>query len=102
MGAEVAKLSLEPLVNLARLQIRVGDGRSAYALLNNLWRALNRGVPVSIDGHRLSLHGMTATPTDMAEVQTWLWAVLLADGPRAHRSRPVGADADATPARSPE
>lgn len=83
MGAQVAKLSLEPLVNLARLQIRGGDGDAAYALLKSLWHALNTGLPVNIDGHAVSLRGLTATPMDLTEVKAWLWAVLLADGLRA-------------------
>lgn len=83
LAAREARFSLEPLVNLARLQIRAEDGLAAYALLSGLWQALNDATPVNIDGTTVSLSGLTATPEDLTDVRSWLWTVLIADGPRA-------------------
>ncbi|RBQ16939.1 hypothetical protein DP939_28215 [Spongiactinospora rosea] len=83
LTARQARLALEPLVNLARIHIRAGDGLAAHALLTDLWRALNDFAPLTIDATTLSLSGLTANSADLNDVRTWLWTVLIADGPRA-------------------
>ncbi|MCF2531155.1 hypothetical protein [Yinghuangia soli] len=83
LGAQQARCALEPLVNLARLRIRNGDGDDAYQLLDALARAVRARTAATIDSRRLSFHDLTATDQDHQTLCRWLWTVLLADGTRA-------------------
>ncbi|WP_374225682.1 hypothetical protein [Micromonospora sp. C31] len=83
LGAQAARHALEPLVNLARLHIRDGNGDAALGLLNNLFQALSSRTDTLIDGHPVPASRLTRTDDDHREVRQWLWGVLLADGSRA-------------------
>lgn len=83
MGAQEARYALEPLVNLARLLIRDGDGEGAYLLLDSLNRAVRSRSEAVIDGRTVSFHHLTDSTADHREVCQWLWTVLLGDGTRA-------------------
>lgn len=83
LGAQAARHALEPLVNLARLHIRDGNGDAALELLNNLFRAVSSRTDALIDGCPLPASRLTRSEDDHREVQQWLWSVLLADGARA-------------------
>ncbi|MEU9777237.1 hypothetical protein [Streptomyces sp. NPDC047968] len=83
LGAQGARYALEPLVNLARLRIRGGDGEGAYQLLDTLNRAVRDQTDVVIDGRAVSLRYLTVTAEDRRSVCQWLWTVLLGDGTRA-------------------
>ncbi|QQC92771.1 hypothetical protein [Streptomyces alfalfae] len=83
LGAQEARHALEPLVNLARLRIRDGDGPGAYDLLDSLNRAVQSQNEAVIDGRTISFRHLTMSPADHQEVCQWLWTVLLGDGTRA-------------------
>jgi hypothetical protein len=82
LGGMDAIRGLEPLVNLARLQIRARHADQGHQLLLALYRAVSEGSTAEIDGISLPAH-LTATRPDQAEVRQWLWRVIVADGTRA-------------------
>ncbi|MFD3511947.1 hypothetical protein [Streptomyces sp. NPDC058657] len=81
-GAE-ARYTLEPLINLARLRLRAGDGEGAHQLLTDLNNAVKNKTKVNFDGRTLAFQDLTSTRIDHQAVCQWLWAVLLGDGTRA-------------------
>ncbi|MEU3261459.1 hypothetical protein ABZ663_30920 [Streptomyces albidoflavus] len=83
LGAQEARYALEPLVNLARLRIRDGDGTGGHHLLDSLNRAVGSRTGAVIDGHTLSFQHLTKSTADHRQVCQWLWTVLLGDGTRA-------------------
>ncbi|GGL36167.1 hypothetical protein GCM10010095_21750 [Streptomyces anthocyanicus] len=83
LGAQEARYALEPLVNLARLRIRDGDGHGAYHLLDSLNRAVRSKTEAVIDGRTKSFQHLTTSAADHEQVCQWLWTVLLSDGTRA-------------------
>ena len=83
LSAHTAIRALEPLVNLARLHIRDGNGERAFTLLDALYTAVASRVDTTIDGIALPAATLTASPDAHQELQRWLWAVLLATGARA-------------------
>lgn len=83
MGTQEARYALEPLVNLARLRIRDGDGPGAYHLLDSLNRAVRAKTEAVTDGRATSFQHLTKSAADHQQVCQWLWAVLLGDGARA-------------------
>ncbi|MBU6531814.1 hypothetical protein ACGFWG_20365 [Streptomyces sp. NPDC048405] len=83
LGAQEARYALEPLVNLARLRIRDGDGHGAYHLLDSLTRAVRSKTEAVIDGRTTSFQHLTTSAADHQQVCQWLWTVLLGDGTRA-------------------
>jgi hypothetical protein len=72
---------LEPVVNLARLQIRGGRGDEGRQRLLDLYQAVEAGVAAQFEGVDIPAD-LTATDRDRHEVRAWLWRVLLADGTR--------------------
>jgi hypothetical protein len=72
---------LEPLVNLARLQIRAGQGDDGRARLLALYEAVGAGEPISFEGIEVPTN-LTSTDKERQEVRAWLWRVVLADGTR--------------------
>lgn len=73
---------LEPVVNLARLQIRGGHADVGRQRLLDLYAAVEAGAPARFEGVAIPAD-LTATDKDRHEVVAWLWRVLLADGTRA-------------------
>lgn len=72
---------LEPVVNLARLQIRAGRADEGRQRLLDLYGAVEAGVDAQFEGVAVPA-ALTATDEDRHEVRAWLWRVLLADGTR--------------------
>ncbi|MGW0330285.1 hypothetical protein ACWD0J_00165 [Streptomyces sp. NPDC003011] len=72
---------LEPVVNLARLQIRAGRADEGRRRLLDLHGAVKAGVDARFEGVEVPAD-LTATDEDRHEVRAWLWRVLLADGTR--------------------
>ncbi|MFF2213407.1 hypothetical protein [Streptomyces antibioticus] len=83
LSAQEARYALEPLVNLARLLIRDGNGPDAYELLDSLNRAVRSKTEAVIDSRAMSFQAFTKSATDHRTVCQWLWTVLLGDGTRA-------------------
>lgn len=82
LGAQVARHALEPLVNLARLHIRDGQGERAFHLIDALYTAVSSRTATTLDGVEIPAH-LTNSVEAHQEVRRWLWAVLLATGARA-------------------
>ncbi|WP_405862066.1 hypothetical protein OG407_27550 [Streptomyces sp. NBC_01515] len=72
---------LEPVVNLARLQIRAGHGDDGRQRLLDLYAAVGAGAGAEFEGVTVPAD-LTATAESRQEVRAWLWRVLLADGTR--------------------
>lgn len=82
LTAKAAIRALEPVVNLARLQLRAGQSDDGRQRLLTLLDAVTTGSPVQVEDIALPAD-LVATATDRQEVRAWLWSVLLADGTRA-------------------
>ena len=72
---------LEPVVNLARLQIRAGHADDGRQRLLDLYKAVEHGHSSRFEGVTVPAD-LTTTDEDRQEVRAWLWRVLLADGTR--------------------
>lgn len=81
--------ALEPVVNLARLQIRAGNTDDGRHRLLTLFNAIRDGTHAEFDG--ILIPADLTTGTDRREVRAWLWRVILADGTRTLTTmRPLG------------
>jgi thiopeptide-type bacteriocin biosynthesis protein len=92
LTGQVAIASLQPLVNLARLDIRAGQPDRAYRALIDIAEAARHGGAAQVHGRSFTLSGLTA---DAGPVVPWLRDVLLHDGTRAlaaagHRDKAAG------------
>ncbi|MFD5134005.1 hypothetical protein [Streptomyces olindensis] len=74
--------ALEPVVNLARLQIRAGQADDGRQRLLTLFAAVTTGSPAQVEDIAVPAD-LVANADDRQEVRAWLWRVLLADGTRA-------------------
>ncbi|MEO3861334.1 thiopeptide-type bacteriocin biosynthesis protein [Acrocarpospora sp. B8E8] len=83
VSGRTAIASLQPLVNLARLDIRAGAPEGAYRALDQIYHAVHHGGSADIHGMSISFDGFTAGNADRAKVSPWLWDLLLQDGTRA-------------------
>ena len=77
----VAIASLQPLVNLARLDLRAGHPDRAYRALTQIAEAARHGSAVEVHGRSFTLPA--GIPADTDAVTPWLREVLLHDGTRA-------------------
>lgn len=82
LGAQVARLALEPITNLARLYIREGQGERAFALMDTLFTAVSSRTSAIVDGIEIPAD-LTNSIETHKQIRSWLWAVLLATGARA-------------------
>ncbi|WP_097899965.1 hypothetical protein [Streptomyces sp. b94] len=73
---------LEPVVNLARLQIRSGHADAGRQRLLDLYAAVETGTAARFEGVVIPAD-LATTDKDRRQVVAWLWRVLLADGTRA-------------------
>ncbi|MGH3938127.1 MAG: hypothetical protein ACRDTG_05755 [Pseudonocardiaceae bacterium] len=83
LSALAAIRALEPLVNLARLHIRDGNGEHAFTLLDALYTAVASRADTTIDSIAVPAATLTTSLDAHQQLQRWLWAVLLATGARA-------------------
>ncbi|WP_328853234.1 hypothetical protein OG994_11930 [Micromonospora globbae] len=75
--------ALEPIVNLARLHIRAGDGPTAWTLLETLFHAIDTRTDTVIDGLTIPAARLTDAPGAHTKTRTWLWTILLGTGAHA-------------------
>lgn len=80
---DIVVMALMPLVNIARLLIREGDGTSAYGVLEQLYRAAQQRGATTIGGRDVDLSPWIRTDADDRTICTELWVALLVDGARA-------------------
>lgn len=81
LPGKTAIRALEPVVNLARLQIRAGYADEGRRHLLTLYDAVSTGVPARFEDISVPAD-LTVSAEDRKEVRAWLWRVLLADGTR--------------------
>ncbi|MFF3640438.1 hypothetical protein [Streptomyces sp. NPDC002564] len=94
LSAMDAIRGLEPLVNLARLDIRAGEANSGLSRLDCLFAAVSEGLPLNYS-HIPVPANLVDTAEDRQEVRAWLWRVLLADGTRTLTSTGRWSEAEA-------
>jgi hypothetical protein len=78
-----ARYMLEPILNLARLQIRADACEQALGLLEAMYQAVTANTDLIIEGHTLSLANLTGTRQEHRILREWVWMHYLADGIRA-------------------
>lgn len=83
LNGHTARFALEPVINLARLRIRDGDGDSAHRLLTDLHTAIVSGRHAVVDELEIDPQQLTADPGEIQQIIDWLRGVLLSDGTRA-------------------
>ncbi|WP_236568009.1 hypothetical protein [Nocardiopsis sp. FR6] len=83
LNATMAQRALEPVINLARLRIRAGNGAAAFTMLTSLREGVRTATATVIDGRELPLDRIVASNGDRAELHRWLWTIWLGDGMRA-------------------
>ncbi|GAB3474636.1 hypothetical protein [Nocardiopsis coralliicola] len=81
--ADTAKLALQPLINLARLLIRDGEGEAAHRHFEHLLAAARARTSTVIADIPVDFSDLTATPDDHRTIIQWLWTTVLSDGTRA-------------------
>ncbi|MFI1522400.1 hypothetical protein [Kitasatospora cineracea] len=80
----LARLAFEPLVNLAHLELRAGNGIPALAILDELLRAVTENDDATLPGGLIiPLAGLTASSADRADVHQWLTNIQVFEGARA-------------------
>ncbi|MEO3862894.1 hypothetical protein [Acrocarpospora sp. B8E8] len=83
LRASAAQLALQPLINLARLLSREGNGQAGFQALDSLLTALKTQGSAEINGVTFDLRGFVASADDLHEICRWLQEVVLSDGVRA-------------------
>jgi hypothetical protein len=83
LDQDTAVMALMPLVNIARLLIREGDGNGAYEILQRLYRAAQQRGKATIRDHETDLSPWIRTDADHRRLCTELWVTVLVDGARA-------------------
>ncbi|MEU8202011.1 hypothetical protein [Streptosporangium sp. NPDC049046] len=83
LDQDIAVMSLMPLVNIARLLIREGEGSAAFAVLQQLYQAAEQRGATVIRDHAVDLSPLIRTVADHRTICTELWVALLIDGARA-------------------
>ncbi len=78
-----ARHMLEPVLNLARLQLRARDGDQALGLLTAMFRAVRSGTDLVVEDRTLSLADLTGSRAEHHKLHEWVWLHLLGDGIRA-------------------
>lgn len=74
---------MEPVINLARLDLRAGRPGEALGLLDGLLHGLREGTPIHLHQRILHLDQITQSAGERAEAYRWAWTVYLGDGMRA-------------------
>lgn len=78
-----ARYMLEPVLNLARLQLRASDGDQALRLLTAMFQAITANTDLVVDGHTLPLTNLIGTRAEHHKLREWVWLHLIGDGIRA-------------------
>ncbi|WP_243710845.1 thiopeptide-type bacteriocin biosynthesis protein [Actinomadura sp. KC216] len=83
LSGRTAIAALQPIVNLARLDLRARNPERAYQTLHRLQVAVQHGGDVDVHGTPISFDGFTTSTAARAHVSPWLRTVLREDGTRA-------------------
>jgi hypothetical protein len=80
---DIAKLALQPLINLGRLHIRDGNGNAAYQLFRGLFDAVASRAATVVDEQHLDVADLVHAGDDHRQLLQWMWSIVLNDGTRA-------------------
>ncbi|MCH7229966.1 hypothetical protein L0U85_03700 [Glycomyces sp. L485] len=78
-----AGLAMEPIINLARLAVREGDGDRAHQILDRTLTAANDATSVAIDSDTVDFADLTPETESRHAARERLWIAMLSDGTRA-------------------
>ncbi|WP_197672119.1 hypothetical protein [Alloactinosynnema sp. L-07] len=78
-----ARHMLEPVLNLARLQLRAYDGEQALQLLTDMFQAVRSKTDLVVDERTLPLAELVGTRAEHHKLHEWVWLHLIGDGIRA-------------------
>ncbi|MFC5814129.1 hypothetical protein [Nonomuraea harbinensis] len=78
-----AKYMLEPVLNLARLQIRAGNGDQGLRLLDAVYQAVTARTDLIVEGQTLPTARLIGTRQEHHKLREWIWLQYLAEGIRA-------------------
>ncbi|MEV6871653.1 hypothetical protein [Amycolatopsis sp. NPDC051128] len=78
-----ARHMLEPVLNLARLQLRAHDGDQALGLLKAMFQAVKARTDLVVNGRTLPLTDLAGTRTEVHKLREWVWLHLIGEGVRA-------------------
>ncbi|GAA4185781.1 hypothetical protein GCM10022252_16730 [Streptosporangium oxazolinicum] len=78
-----ARYMLEPVTNLARLQIRADSGAQALRLLEAMYQAVTANTDLVVEGHTLPSADPIGTRQEHHKLREWVWLQYLGDGIRA-------------------
>lgn len=82
LGGDEAEGAMEPIINLARLAIRDGDGDRGFTLLEQTLNAARNATSTTIDGNTIDFAALVTGEGRRAAHQR-LWVAILSDGTRA-------------------
>lgn len=83
LSDRTAIAALQPIVNLARLDLRAHNPERAYQTLLQLQRAIHHGGDVEVRGTPICFDGFASSAAARTNVEPWLRTVLREDGTRA-------------------
>jgi hypothetical protein len=78
-----ARHLLEPVLNLARLQIRTDQRTAALHLLESMFQAVTRHEDLLVEDQTLPLAHLTGDQQDRRQLRQWVWLQLVGEGVRA-------------------
>lgn len=79
-----ARYMLEPVLNLARLQIRADNGTAAaLQILEAMHQAVTRRQDLTVGDHTLRTAHLVGTQHDRRQLREWVWLQLIGEGVRA-------------------
>ena len=78
-----ARYLLEPVVNLARLQIRADQGTSALQLLEAMYQAVTRRSDLTVGDHTIATASLVGDQQDRRRLRGWVWLQVIGEGVRA-------------------
>lgn len=77
-----ARYMLEPVLNLARLQIRADRGAPALRLLETMYDAVTHRTALIVDDHALPTAILNGEASERRKLREWVWLQLLGEGIR--------------------
>ncbi|MFK3984446.1 hypothetical protein ACI2K4_29245 [Micromonospora sp. NPDC050397] len=88
-----ARYMLEPVLNLARLQIRADQGTAAVRVLEAMHRAVTGRSVMTIEGKALPTADLVGEQHERRQLREWVWLQLVGEGVRAYAFAGRWADA---------
>jgi len=79
-----ASYLLEPVLNLARLQIRASDGQPALDLLHAMYQSITANTDLAVDGHQLPLSNLIGAQEELRQLHQWTWMQYISEGIRIY------------------